>query len=283
MKKLLSLLAILAIAMPAMAASITVNVDTQTTPGSAVISWSGAAPVAFALDIVPAAAAGITAASDLNAYYDVYIDYASAQGASYVYGSGDASSAIAAISAAGLTTLDDAAGFCISMAGLKDDGESDPATSGNLITLAGEGTYTIAANAIRGGIVDAAGACDVTFTVDGVAANSFAFASADPFYVGLTFSNGLVVDQAMVDKWVYLGKPAIWVCDAQKKGNCVFATTSALRVDVQDLAALKASWFKSFNQVGSNSACDFNCSGRVDVADLAILKLKWFQVVGGCN
>ncbi|MBN1788460.1 MAG: hypothetical protein JW806_08740, partial [Sedimentisphaerales bacterium] len=93
----------------------------------------------------------------------------------------------------------------------------------------------------------------------------------------------LTITQPMVDKFVYLGYPQCWMCDAQKCGNGAYGGASINRVDTVDLGALKSSWFKTYTAVGYNPCVDFNLSGRVDTVDLGILKSHWFRTVAGGN
>jgi hypothetical protein len=111
---------------------------------------------------------------------------------------------------------------------------------------------------------------------------AFELTTEDCLYVGRVFNNGLVVTQAMVDKWVYLKRPNCWCCEAQKYGNGAYAGASAQRVDTADLGDVKLSWMKSYNQVGYKPCSDFNLSGRVDTADLGIIKQHWMHTEGPC-
>jgi hypothetical protein len=108
---------------------------------------------------------------------------------------------------------------------------------------------------------------------------------ADCLYVGRVYTTptgSLTVVQAMMDKWVFLNKPACWCCAAQKLGNGVYTGASASRPDASDVASIKSSWMKNYNQVGYIPCVDFNLSGRVDASDVAVLKAKWMQNVGTC-
>jgi hypothetical protein len=92
------------------------------------------------------------------------------------------------------------------------------------------------------------------------------------------------VTQAMVDKWVILGKPNCWCCASQKRGNAVYTGSGATVTNAADLAAVKnaATWGKSYNQVGYNPCCDFDLNGTVNAADLAKVKnaANWSKVTG---
>jgi len=115
-------------------------------------------------------------------------------------------------------------------------------------------------------------------------------------YLGRVFSGTgittLTVTQAMIDRWVTLGKPNCWCCNAQKRGNGVYTPTStATKTDALDLAKVKntAQWLQSLGAPGynANPCCDTNLSGKIDAVDLARIKntANWLQTVGagsGC-
>ena len=150
MKKLVLVLAVLLVSLPAMAAvTITATCD----QGVYTVSYAtdGNLPRAFALDI-EVAAGTITAVGDLSADYDIYPG-------SIVIVDGavtDAGSAVADASypdtLGGLGT----AGVTIEMGSLYAAGDPAPATSGVLFTFTtseAETVATITENGIRGGVV----------------------------------------------------------------------------------------------------------------------------------
>jgi len=126
-----------------------------------------------------------------------------------------------------------------------------PAASGTIAVIGidcdgatGDLTVSAAAEPIRGGIV----------TEDG---NSVAVTIADLTYDGCASA------------------PTCWditECAGQPSGdaNCDGG------VNISDLVALKASWFKSTGQAGYNCCADFDQSGSVNITDLVILKANWF-------
>lgn len=133
-------------------------------------------------------------------------------------------------------------------------------------------------------------------TVTTCATNVNIVVSSPCLYVGRVFSGTgittLTITQAMVDRWIALGKPNCWCCPAQKRGNGVYLpTTTATKVDAIDLAKIKNSavWSKTYPDAGYNGAAcsDTNLSGKIDAIDLAKVKnsANWGIVVGpgsGC-
>ncbi len=202
MKKLLSLMAILAFVVPAMALDITVDdsVSGQVTIGYDATA-DGVAPCAFALDIVSQGGT-LTAATAVDASYNVFIDAASDEvaGNGYTIGEG---TAWAAIASAG--QVDPLAGdFCYSAAYLEDATNTAPALTGDLMVLEGSGDFQIVANAVRGGVVKA------DATTPAMATNlpvSFTISAGEP-YIG-----------ADVDLWISLGRPASWLNNRQCHGD----------------------------------------------------------------
>lgn len=171
MRVLFSLLAVLAIAMPSMAA---VTIDVAVVDNVATVSYSAdtaeEVPCAFSLDIIPGTGAVIDsvatgAATDDS--FNVFLDAASSSTSGYLIGAG---TPWADVSAAGEIT-DFSAGFCYSAAYLQNDNTEDgdlnvePGLTGVLFTVTGTGDFTIATNNIRGGVVKAASA-DPAITPD---------------------------------------------------------------------------------------------------------------------
>jgi len=159
MKKILALVLVMAVS--AMAVTFT-GVDN----GDGTVTISYDAPiVGLALD-VDSAAVSVTGVT-LPTFFDVFMDYAYAQGGSYVYKSGDS---IAAQDAAGVATLPSSS-FCISAGGLEDDElDTVPATGEITLAVTGTGTITISANTLRGGVVDYNGAMTTNLPIDIVVA-----------------------------------------------------------------------------------------------------------------
>jgi len=147
MKKILALVLVMTVSVMAVTFTGADNGD-----GTVTISYD-APIVGLALDVDSAdvTVSGVT----LPAFFDVFMDYAYAQGASYVYKAGDA---IAAQDAAGVATLPSMS-FCISAGGLEDDAaDVVPATGDIVLAVTGTGDITIDANTLRGGVVDYNGA-----------------------------------------------------------------------------------------------------------------------------
>jgi len=121
--------------------------------GTATVTYTAdAAVVGYALDVD--SDVDVTDVA-IDSFFDVFMDYANAEGDAYVYGAG---SPIAAQDAAGVATLP-AAAFCISAGGLEDDETDVPALTGTIvITTGADATVTLGENALRGGVVDYDGA-----------------------------------------------------------------------------------------------------------------------------
>ncbi len=159
MKKILALVLVMAVSVMAVTFTGVDNGD-----GTVTISYD-APIVGMALD-VNSAAVSVTGVT-LPAFFDVFMDYAYAQGASYVYMAGDP---IATIGAAGVATLPSSA-FCISAGGLEDNvSDTVPATGAIVLAVTGTGDVVISANSLRGGVVDYSGAMTtnlpITVTVE---------------------------------------------------------------------------------------------------------------------
>jgi len=151
MKKLVLVLAVLLISLPAMAATVTVTATCQNDVWEVTYATDGNLPRAFALDItVPAGT--ITAVSDLSTAYNIYPG-------SIVIVDGEVNDPGSAVCDAsypdtlgGLGT----AGITIEMGSLYATGETAPAASGTLCKFTVSdtaATVTIAENGIRGGVV----------------------------------------------------------------------------------------------------------------------------------
>ncbi len=277
MKRLLSLMAILAFVVPAMALDITIDdsVNGQVTIGYDATA-DGVAPCAFALDIVSQGGT-ITAATAVDASYNVFIDAASDEvaGDGYVIGEG---TAWAAIASAG--QVDPLAGdFCYSAAYLEDATNAAPALVGDLMVLEGEGDFQIIANAIRGGVVKA----DAT---------NPAMATNLPLNFTIPNQPSEPYIGEDVDLWISLGRPDSWLNNRQCHGDADNAQegnpkTGYYSVGANDLALLLDGW-KDQNYVDPTTdpwiGADFDHAQegnaktgyyRVGANDLTILLANW--------
>ncbi|MGE4286469.1 MAG: PASTA domain-containing protein [Phycisphaerae bacterium] len=144
--------AMLLVATVAMAGTVTFTAQ-DNGDGTATVSYTAdAAVVGFALDVD--SDVDVTDVA-IDSFFDVFMDYANAEGDAYVYGAG---SPIAAQEAAGVAALP-AASFCISAGGLEDDETDVPALTGEIvITTGAAASVTLGENALRGGVVDYDGA-----------------------------------------------------------------------------------------------------------------------------
>jgi len=157
---------------------------------------------------------------------------------------------------------------------------------------------TLAENALRGGIDSNGVVMEDTIDAQTKFPKSYATlkgvhvtTDGNCLYVGRVFDAntsgfaGLTVTQAMVDKWNYLGMPNCWCCPGQKRGNGIYAGSSANRPDNADLNAIRAAsaWFKQYNQAGYVACSDVDLSGRLDNTDLNRVRnaANWMQAVGG--
>jgi len=294
MKKVVCLIAVLALTAGVYAQNVTI---TATVEGDTITlgydaTGSAAMPVGFSF-IVDAGAASLNAAGDVgigaDSFFDVFIDFAADDPAAYQAGANPdtgifaGAHPIAKADGAGAAAFP-AKVFAISAAELAKVA-TIPAT-GTICTLkmTGTGSVCFSEDTLRGGVVDATGAA-MTVTLPGCV--DVPSGPTDCLYVGQVFSYTgpgpavtLTVTQAMVDKWIALGKPDCWCCLAQKAGNGVATNT---RVDTGDLNELKQSWNKTSTTAGYKPCADYNLSGRVDTADLNVLKAHWNKITGGCE
>jgi hypothetical protein len=158
--------------------------------------------------------------------------------------------------------------------------KGSPPGNGTLFTfdVSASTTVTIGKNASRGGVVKENGGSDLSDPVCTCAITVV----TDCLYEGRVFNSGLTVTAAMVSKWVYLGKPNCWCCEAQKYGNGAYGGGSASYVDSQDLSAIRLAFGKSYTQSGYKPCSDLNFSGYVDSQDLAKLRLNFGHQEGTC-
>ncbi|MGA2916134.1 MAG: hypothetical protein ABSE89_08935 [Sedimentisphaerales bacterium] len=146
------------------------------------------------------------------------------------------------------------------------DGANSPAVSGTLctltvdcnqqttdpvLTMTGETTY-------RGGVVLEDGstfAVSKTLTMTSLCAAAECFSNSDPKYA----------------QWLLQGKPKAWCCLHQRDGDA----TGDGSVSGSDLIRLKASYGLSFGQVGYDCRADFTHDGAVSGPDLIRLKSNY--------
>jgi len=162
-------------------------------------------------------------------------------------------------------------------------GANSPGTSGELagftITGANDCNLYISTDSLRVGIVMENTAITATPNLPGSVPLVF-----ECLYAGRVFQSGLVVTQAMVDRWKNTGPDCVnralcWCCEAQKFGE---ATGTTGRVTLADLAMLKRCWMKYACEVGYCPCADFDLSGRITLADLAKIKQNWMSYPGHC-
>ena len=168
MKKLILILVVVAMAAPLYAAGRVTFVATDNVDGTCTITFDandviGIEPVALGLDVKVNGSDPchvITAVSGMDAFFEIFMDYAYNDPCNYVYGAGDP---VADPCAAGPASLP-SHHFCVSMGGL--GGETDPEaipvpdngtafvlTAGNLTDPCVSVTGHIKINALRGGVI----------------------------------------------------------------------------------------------------------------------------------
>ncbi len=155
MKKVLCLLAVLAMASVSLAGTITIVAEQV--GDDLAISYTADTEVLGLALTVTTADGSITGyiADSTDAYFDVYIDMASELTGDPTTWNLTAGTPLATVAAAGQATLP-ATAVSVCLGHL--EGVTTPATSGKVATLAVEpGTYVITADALRGGAVDADG------------------------------------------------------------------------------------------------------------------------------
>jgi hypothetical protein len=285
MKKLIVILAIVAIASPVMAA-VTIS---GTKVGSVItINYAASGPNsvrAFAMDIVPSTgtitAVNCTSSQPLGYY--IYPGSIQIQSGSIAgYGNCVCSSTYPGT----LPGLNTTSGVTVELGSLYT-GTTKPASSGQILTLTlsnSAASVVVSRNTGRGGVVmerpEEAAADNLPRTIPTV----------ECLYVGRTFPatkgfTGMTVTSTHMAKWNFLGQPNCWCCVGQKRGNNTYTGASANRPDTVDLTAVKSTnvWFKFYTQAGYLPCADVDFSGRIDTTDLTRIKStnNYMQSVGG--
>jgi len=270
MKKLVALLIIAIVAMPAMAAT-TVSCAQVGTTKTFTVSYSydgvGSAPRAFALDITTSTGtiAGVTAAK-------VGVSTSASKGFGIFPGTIVIDTAAGTVSNNGSPIAPDAdlpagtldgigtSGVTVELGSLYADSTGKPATSGVLVTVAVSttpATITIAGNTARGGVV-----LEDATTV--AASTSCALAGG----VVDCFANSLTT----YARWTLSGKPSCWCPPTSVSGAPVGGTgyqclgdadqlkapITNIRVGSGDLTKLSLSWNKVLGAVGYNTCADID-------------------------
>lgn len=164
MRKLFASLLVLAMCVPAMAATITFGPANNSVSGQVSIPWTADAGVVGMALKVDVTGGGTCTAVAVDSFFDVFMDSAYTQelGAGYVYKTGIAT---ALQTGPGEQTLP-AASFSISIGGLDDDGigaGTEEAPTSGTIVLTGTPLkpVAIAEDTLRGGVVGYAGAMTI--------------------------------------------------------------------------------------------------------------------------
>jgi len=141
------------------------------------------------------------------------------------------------------------------------DGTNSPAADGNLCTL------TIDCNGATGS-VDINMIGESSYRISGAANSGIVLEDGTVVTVNKTLTYTACLQDPNANTCWDLTK-----CVAQPLGD----STCDGNINYADLAALKASIFKSKGQAGYNCCADFNHDNSVNYADLAILKTHIFQ------
>jgi hypothetical protein len=312
MRKLLCLLAILALTAPLFAGTITLTV-VDNHNGTCTVgyeTWAGTfKPVGLAVEVV-AGTGDTISKEDLSLYdpavadsfFDVFIDYA-ANHTNYA-DPGNADPATGAWlgvahplaapgTTAGALAVNPTTGVLdvprqdvsICMGSLVGDAPTTPKSLAILTIADGATTGVIDLDTIRGGVVDAGGQqMTVTWKIDGVVD------STPP--INFTVTNECYAGQADYAQWVLVGKPTCWCYPRQCHGdaNGCQQTEKGLQpfwVGSHDLTILSTGWKKpNTDPAFSSFVCaDFDhishsekgiaWSFRVGGPDLTILSTYW--------
>lgn len=230
MKKVLILLAICALAVPAFAGEVTFTAvpdGADVNIVMTVVADEGDGPVGIGLDVAVNAGADLTAAVMVNPFFDIFIDEAydmeTATPGSYTYGAG--AGPVCLVAAPGATTvaaaMADSRVFAICAGGLGGATGTPAAPPTGEVILAklsgAEGaTATVTANAIRGGAVVFKSGAEVT--VNGLPLDIIIPAGGEGLNPGDVIG-GVTVTQAHYDLWVTLGKPVVWTTEGNWMGD----------------------------------------------------------------
>jgi hypothetical protein len=244
MKKALVILVVLAMAAPLYADTITFS-----SPGDNTINYvatGSIAPVAMGLDVdadVDIVVDGVA----VDSFFDIFMDAAHDLEETTGYGYGDGTP-IADQDAVGELELPLSV-FCISMGGLGGEtAVTATAPMSGVITLtpSADGTATIEANALRGGVVGTDG---VEMTVTGFPLTVVLTA---PVTECLTVANS---GQVLYDYWTSVGKPECFCYPRQCHGDANGTKTGSAFLGYQyvgtpDLDVLAAAWLVKEPKVG---------------------------------
>jgi hypothetical protein len=280
MKKLLAILAVMALVAPAMAATITFGTPTPSA-GQVSIPWTADAAV-VGMGITVEATSGVVDSFTVDSFFDVFVDVAwfeeqpGQDGYTMGEGSGADNTNGADQTQAGKVALPSAL-FSISVGGLDDDGigegTEEAPTSGSIILKSDAGaTVDLGEDTLRGGVVGYDGA----MTIAGLP-------------TGLAIPAGECITSSHEDysDWVSVGKPDSWCWTRQCHGDGDNAQEASGRdsvwVGYNDVTVL-LSGFKELSPTAAMLAGDYNrrseTSGRdtvrVGYDDVAVL-LEYFK------
>jgi hypothetical protein len=274
MKKLLVLCLIAAFAAPALA-DVTF-VATDNADGTCTISYTytdAKGPVGMGL-VVDCSVGAVDDLSNIDSFFDVFIDFAYDEEQSGSYdplGEGSATPNNAAADVAGPGVVAPSANFVISLAGLDPNSGSVPTGTVSLVTLSADENVEgiIDADTLRGGVVNK----------DGVMATNLP--------ISFTITSECYAGQPDYAEWVAAGKPECWCyprqCHGDANGTQEYVKPSWYYVYNQDLSVLIGSWKKATTDPAFNGCADFSRTAeyvkpswyRVYNNDLTILITNW--------
>lgn len=275
MKSLVCLIAVLAITAPVLATTVTIVGETDGLTLTLKYYTDGVVrgiALAGSTDGATTNQADATTGTDWNVCLDYAYDVVTAEG-TYELGQ---DTPLAKSDGPGVPTGDvDTFSICV---GYVDEGGGqggvDPGSQGapkELCTLAFSGgcTVTLAEDTLRGGAVGSP--VDIVFDLngDGTPGDNTIVVSDECLKVG-EFCGGLLITQAMYDKWVQIGKPISWCHPGHAVGdadmNCLVNAGDVLSnpaaPDFQD--AFPSAW----PDAKYEPSCDTNNDGLINAADI---------------
>ena len=264
MKKLLLILVVLGVAAPSVAGTINFAATDDGANGTCTITYyvtgGGVAPVAMGLEVEVTSGNPIKNVTDMDSFFDIYMDYAYDDPCNYTYGAGHP---IADPCGPGAITLPQSK-FVISMGGLggptkpptkfpKMGTKKDPVVVAVLHSDGGSaGVITV--NVLRGGVIDEDaepmdpngptapdGDLQMPFTIS--ECMPLAATTADFGWLDRPVDKG----STTYAEWAAVGKPRCWCYQAQCRGNADGITNGSSKagyyhVGTDDFNTIVAAW-----------------------------------------
>jgi len=255
MKKALVILVVLALCVPAMAATVTIT-DNLDGTGTITVDAVGGNIVGLGLDIDVTVGGNITAAVVDTATFNIHMDAAHdmEEGTPGSYGYGDGTP-IANQDAVGEAAV--SANFAVSVGAL--NGESTAGATGSAsvsitVTVDGDTTIEVSENALRNGIVltDGTGE-DITNGTAGVVTGTIAGPGGD------CFERYYAPGTAQHDLFLSLGSPDCWCSDIHQCGDVNGDCFVTIADDIMPMVVARAGVY--------DPCADSNYDGFVTIAD----------------